>query len=56
MAEDENMKNASTTGALLGPDRSGEYKKMGYRMPPQTVSAKEATDITNFLLTLPEST
>lgn len=44
-----------TTGALLGPDRSGEYKKMGYRMPPQTVSAQEANDITNFLLTLPES-
>lgn len=44
-----------TTGALLGPDRSGEYKKMGYQMSPQTVSAEEATDITNFLLTLPES-
>jgi cytochrome c2 len=44
-----------TTGAILGPNRSGEYKRMGYRMPPQTVSAKEAADITNFLLTLPES-
>lgn len=40
-------------GALIGPDRKGEYKKMGYRMPPVPVSKKELSYITDFLLTLP---
>ncbi len=42
-----------TNGALLGPSRSGEYKKMGYRMPPAEVSKKDVDDITSFLLTIP---
>lgn len=40
-------------GALLGPDRKGEYKRMGYRMPPASVSKQELSDITDFLFTLP---
>lgn len=42
-----------TNGALLGPSRSGEYKKMGYRMPPSEVSKKDVDGITSFLLTIP---
>ncbi|MBA3993665.1 MAG: hypothetical protein C0469_09065 [Cyanobacteria bacterium DS2.3.42] len=42
-------------GALIGPDRKGEYKRMGYRMPPVPVSKTELSDITDFLLTLPSS-
>ncbi len=41
-----------TNGALLGANRKGEYKKMGYRMPPTVVSKKELSDITDFLFTL----
>ena len=43
-----------TNGALLGPSRSGEYKRMGYRMPPSEVSKQEVNDITNYLLTIPK--